>query len=128
MTSKDYYNQMLEIAKQKRLLENKKDAYVSYVKKLRTLLNSLPSVQTNLKSAENAFTQGGYLSSGETLSKGELIKHSNTISDSHDNLNLIISKTNYIIETLTTDIATLSDKYKIAEKAYHSAILTEESN
>lgn len=121
MTSSYYYQLMLDISQQKRGLELKREEYVNYKKKLVDLNNIIAKLPSNMIKAEKSFAKGGYISGGETLSKGELETQADHAEEVYDNLKNIISKMDMSISDMAQKISKLSNDYQSAQYSYNAA-------
>lgn len=85
-------------------LEEKRNSYINYLPKLDALNIVILNLSTKMKTAEECFAHGGYLSSGETLSKGELLKRANSLENNKEDLKIIVDKIRRKISELDREI------------------------
>lgn len=127
LSSGYYLKEMQNIAQRKRLAIEKKEKYVEYLAKLNKLNGDFPSVITQMRAAEANFENGGYISEGKTLTKGELKTQAEHFYGVQESLQTVIKGTQLEIENITADINELESDYKTAESNYYAALAAEEA-
>ena len=127
MSSGEYARQMRYIAENKRKKMAKRQKYVEYLAKLNKLNGDFPSVITQMRAAEANFEKGGYISEGQTLTKGELKTQAEHFYGVQESLQTVIKGTQLEIDNITAEINQLENDYQTAKSNYYAALAEEEA-
>ena len=126
MASSEYYsNEMSRYSNEINRLKKILREYVDYEMDLENLINSLGGSSSNMISASNSFTNGGYVSDGEGLDKGELNKNAKKMDDTVSDLNDILKKTRTKRNSIRSELDRAQSNYNNAKSNYNSALAQE---
>ena len=126
MASSDYYkSEMRHIHAQIMDVQKKKEQHEKYAPKVSKLASSLGSVKSSMKDSEKFFSKGGYVSAGQTLSNGDILKDAKSLGEAKEILNGVVQKINLKIQEFGTKLIKLQNQYDEMKRAYDRAVKEE---